>query len=85
MPRIAAPPMTSSGSGSRDDFRHIQSADQLHCELAACRSDERALAVLKGYIAPRVENKKACDRALAEVEAKVSLVSRMGQLQLELG
>lgn len=74
MPRIAAPPlnMTPSSSSSRDQFGHIQSTDQLHCELAACRSDERALAVLRGYIAPRSENKRACDKVLNEVEVKVS-------------
>ncbi|EJT49557.1 hypothetical protein A1Q1_01301 [Trichosporon asahii var. asahii CBS 2479] len=72
MPRIAAPPlnMTPSSSSSRDQFGHIQSTDQLHCELAACRSDERALAVLRGYIAPRSENKRACDKVLNEVEVK---------------
>lgn len=74
MPRIAAPPlnMTSNSSSSRAQFGHIQSVDQLLCELAACRSDERSLAVLNGYIAPRAENKRACDKVLNEVEVKVS-------------
>lgn len=73
MPRIAAPPFTmTSSSRDTNDFRHIQSADQLYCELAACRTDERAVAVLRGYIAPRAEGKKACEKVLNEVEARVS-------------
>lgn len=80
MPLIAAPPPNFPSSSRPEhqrpnEFRHIQSTDQLHCELAACRSDERAAAVLRGYIAPRAEGKKACEKVLNDVEAKVGLAS----------